>query len=238
MGISIRLDVAATFTHAQSLQIRTREPILRDSRLRLAQSGHRPVGRRSSCNDRKRKFHASPAYHELHCRSTCVLHQSWILTGIQHDNNLPPIVSALGIWNTSDLPGVYPLPATHIPAGQRLFRSSHLVSFRGYVALERLSCSAPLPGAVKHDAGQLVVTPGKGNDTQNFVRVKAGICNICPGSVPADEVSSRLTTRWYPCQAVLPAQVSRAHLRRLRTSLTDRVQRPQETLYRSVDCKT
>ncbi|GJE97574.1 phosphoglycerate mutase-like protein [Phanerochaete sordida] len=89
-----------------------------------------------------------------------------------HDNNLPDIVAALGLWNTSDVPGVYPLPNDHIPAAHRDFRASHLVSFHGHVALERLSCGQPLAHSVKHKAGQLVVLPGAGNDTEKFVRVR------------------------------------------------------------------
>lgn len=90
----------------------------------------------------------------------------------QHDNNLPPIISALGIWNTSKASGVYPLPVTHIPKGPREFHSSHLVSFRGYVALERLSCGKPLSANVKHQAGQIVLQPGKEAEAQKFIRIR------------------------------------------------------------------
>ncbi|KAJ7096500.1 phosphoglycerate mutase-like protein [Mycena crocata] len=63
-----------------------------------------------------------------------------LLMGFTHDNNLPPIISALGLWNTSRTRGVYPLSRT-APNTQRHFRASYLVAFRGYVALERLACS-------------------------------------------------------------------------------------------------
>ncbi|KXN92492.1 Acid phosphatase PHO1 [Leucoagaricus sp. SymC.cos] len=79
-----------------------------------------------------------------------------LIMSFTHDNNLPPIISALGVWNSSAQHSVFPLPATHIPSAKRSFRSSHLVTFRGYIALERLSCSKPLPPSVKHEAGKLV----------------------------------------------------------------------------------
>lgn len=59
----------------------------------------------------------------------------------QHDNNLPPIISALGLWNTSSQHNVYPLSTTK-PNSARKFRASYLVAFRGYVALERMTCSS------------------------------------------------------------------------------------------------
>jgi hypothetical protein len=87
---------------------------------------------------------------------------------LQHDNNLPPIISALGLWNASS---VSPLSLTH-PNPYRHFRSSYLVAFRGYVALERLSCEAPLGDSVQHKAGQVVLTPGKGKNAKKYVRVR------------------------------------------------------------------
>ncbi|EKM53795.1 uncharacterized protein PHACADRAFT_260319 [Phanerochaete carnosa HHB-10118-sp] len=95
-----------------------------------------------------------------------------LVTSFTHDNDLPDIIAALGIWNTSDIPGVYPLPNDHIPEGRREFVASHLVSFRGYVALERLSCGATLPSTVNHTSGQLVLLPGEGTDAQKFIRVR------------------------------------------------------------------
>ncbi|KAJ7510181.1 phosphoglycerate mutase-like protein [Mycena galericulata] len=65
-----------------------------------------------------------------------------LIMGFTHDNDLPPVIAALGLWNTSATPGVYPL--SHItPNPQRKFRSSYLVPFRGYIALERLACGPP-----------------------------------------------------------------------------------------------
>ena len=90
----------------------------------------------------------------------------------KHDNNLPPVVSALGVWNTSSSPGVYPLSTTRADP-RRKFRSSFLVSFRGYVALERLSCDphAP-PTSVRHTSGQVALGPGTSAGAQKYVRLK------------------------------------------------------------------
>ncbi|EIN09821.1 phosphoglycerate mutase-like protein [Punctularia strigosozonata HHB-11173 SS5] len=91
-----------------------------------------------------------------------------LLMSFTHDNNLPPIISALGLWNASDvspLSLVKPNPARH-------FRASNLVAFRGYVALERLSCEQPLGKSVHHTANQVVVTPGKGVNAKKYVRVR------------------------------------------------------------------
>ncbi|KIP03175.1 hypothetical protein PHLGIDRAFT_130304 [Phlebiopsis gigantea 11061_1 CR5-6] len=95
-----------------------------------------------------------------------------LIMSFTHDNNLPPIVSALGLWNTSHTAGVYPLPATRIPRAPFAFSASRLVSFRGYVALERLSCAAPLADTVKHTAGQRVALPGTAAGAQKYVRVR------------------------------------------------------------------
>lgn len=73
---------------------------------------------------------------------------------LKHDNNIPPLVSALGLWNNTVLSDTQrdtnPL---------REFRSGHLVAFRGYLALERLSCTPPQPlsedTGVFHQAGVL-----------------------------------------------------------------------------------
>ncbi|KAI0360773.1 phosphoglycerate mutase-like protein [Trametes cingulata] len=95
-----------------------------------------------------------------------------LLMSFTHDNNLPPVVSALGVWNTSDAPGVYPL-STKGPDPRRTFRSSRLVSFRGYVALERLSCDPhPPPSAVQHSAGHVSPSAGTGTQAQKFVRIR------------------------------------------------------------------
>ncbi|RDX54432.1 phosphoglycerate mutase-like protein [Lentinus brumalis] len=74
-----------------------------------------------------------------------------LIMSFTHDNNLPPVVSALGLWNTSLFPSVYPLSTAGPPNPHRAFRSSYLVSFRGYIALERLSAQinnavVPVPG--------------------------------------------------------------------------------------------
>ncbi|RDB18642.1 Acid phosphatase PHO1 [Hypsizygus marmoreus] len=62
-----------------------------------------------------------------------------LIMGFTHDNNLPPVLAALGLWNTSSTRGVYPLSPT-TPNPVRKFRSSYLVAFRGYIALERITC--------------------------------------------------------------------------------------------------
>ncbi|KAJ7721557.1 phosphoglycerate mutase-like protein [Mycena maculata] len=90
-----------------------------------------------------------------------------LIMGFTHDNNLPPVISALGLWNSSATPGVYPLSLT-TPSPARKFRSSYLVPFRGYVALERLACGAPPPQKVVHVAGQAPMNVS----TSSYVRVR------------------------------------------------------------------
>ncbi|KAG6917500.1 hypothetical protein DXG01_002364 [Tephrocybe rancida] len=91
-----------------------------------------------------------------------------LIMGFTHDNNLPPIVSALGLWNTSSSRDVYPLSLTK-PNTARNFRSSYLVAFRGYVALERLACTRNgNSDTVKHIANQLPLTGA----TDTYVRVR------------------------------------------------------------------
>ncbi|RPD65418.1 phosphoglycerate mutase-like protein [Lentinus tigrinus ALCF2SS1-7] len=95
-----------------------------------------------------------------------------LIMSFTHDNNLPPAVSALGLWNTSELSGVYPLSAKS-PNRRRTFRSSYLVSFRGYVALERLSCDEhDPPTSVKHIANQPILGPGASVNAQKYVRIR------------------------------------------------------------------
>ncbi|KAF5380006.1 hypothetical protein D9615_006256 [Tricholomella constricta] len=83
-----------------------------------------------------------------------------------HDNNLPPVVAAsLGLWNSSASPGVYPLSLTK-PDPNRELRSSYLVAFRGYVALEGMSCTRvrekrwSSTSAIKDINGAPVPVPG------------------------------------------------------------------------------
>ncbi|KAJ7256546.1 phosphoglycerate mutase-like protein [Mycena haematopus] len=91
-----------------------------------------------------------------------------LIMGFTHDNNLPPVISALGLWNTSNVHGVYPLSHT-TPNPLRKFRSSFLVAFRGYVALERLACSATGDSdKTVHVAG----APPANVSTTKFVRVR------------------------------------------------------------------
>nr|VWO97995.1 G-protein comlpex beta subunit CpcB [Ganoderma boninense] len=95
-----------------------------------------------------------------------------LIMSFTHDNNLPPIVSALGVWNSSALPDVYPLSIVRANPG-RTFRSSFLVSFRGYIALERMSCDAhDPPVSVTHTSGQVALGPGASANAQKYVRLK------------------------------------------------------------------
>ncbi|CAK5265064.1 unnamed protein product [Mycena citricolor] len=100
-----------------------------------------------------------------------------LIMSFTHDNNLPPIMSALGLWNNSDHEGVYPLSFTK-PSDRRQFRASHIVSFRGYVALERLSCTAHAPGKTVHHVANQTLTP----QTKQYVRVRV---NRAPVEIPA-----------------------------------------------------
>jgi len=100
-----------------------------------------------------------------------------LIMSFTHDNNLPPVVAALGLWNTSSSRGVYPLSLT-TPNPARTFRSSYLVAFRGYVALERMSCARDSESdVVKHVSNQLPI-PG---EKDIFVRV---LINRAPVPVP------------------------------------------------------
>ncbi|KAI0311187.1 phosphoglycerate mutase-like protein [Amylostereum chailletii] len=102
-----------------------------------------------------------------------------LLMSFTHDNNIPPIIAALGLWNESS---VSPLnPST--PDTRRHFRSSYLVSFRGYVALERLACSAPLKAGevVQHVAGVVNAVAGTGSNVAHYVRVRT---NNAPVPIP------------------------------------------------------
>ncbi|KII87239.1 hypothetical protein PLICRDRAFT_177012 [Plicaturopsis crispa FD-325 SS-3] len=55
-----------------------------------------------------------------------------LIMGFSHDNNIPPVIAALGLWGA-------PLSKTHADPARK-FRASHLVSFRGTVALEKMTC--------------------------------------------------------------------------------------------------
>ncbi|KAG6856608.1 hypothetical protein H0H87_002563 [Tephrocybe sp. NHM501043] len=124
-----------------------------------------------------------------------------LIMGFTHDNNLPPVVAALGLWNSSSASrNVYPLSLTR-PNPARTFRSSYLVAFRGYVALERLSCSrnGNNGGAVKHTANQLPITGA----TDAYVRVRINNapvpipgCASGPGAMcPLDKFTSYVKER-------------------------------------------
>ncbi|KAI0693965.1 phosphoglycerate mutase-like protein [Cytidiella melzeri] len=93
-----------------------------------------------------------------------------LLISTTHDNNIPPVVAALGILNSSASSNVFPLSPTK-PNPRRTFFASNMVNFLGHVALERLSCEAPLGSKVQHMAGQVNAMPGTGPDAKKFVRI-------------------------------------------------------------------
>ncbi|PSS37521.1 hypothetical protein PHLCEN_2v635 [Hermanssonia centrifuga] len=101
--------------------------------------------------------------------------------GFTHDNNIPPVIAALGLLNSSQEPGVFPLSPT-TPDPRRTFRASHLVNFLGHIALERLSCEAPLAQSVQHIIGQLAPVPGNGVHARKFVRIRV---NNAPVPIPS-----------------------------------------------------
>lgn len=131
---------------------------------------------------------------------------------VQHDNNLPPIISALGLWNSTttflgERESVYPLPPTRrVTDPARFFHSTYLVNFLGNVALERLTCTINGPTldqqqhqGVFHQAnvlgGHLNFTGAQSGKKQTFVRVRANdapipipSCSSGPGSTcPLDQ---------------------------------------------------
>ncbi|KAF9075328.1 histidine phosphatase superfamily [Rhodocollybia butyracea] len=129
-----------------------------------------------------------------------------LIMGFAHDTYLPPLISALGLWNNSVL-SITQRDSNPL----REFRSGHLVAFRGYLALERLSCTPPPPlsnnTGVFHQAGVLggsVVTLGTTTPVTNsttpklYVRVRADNapvpipkCSSGPGQTcPLDEFVS------------------------------------------------
>ncbi|VDC05071.1 unnamed protein product [Peniophora sp. CBMAI 1063] len=100
-----------------------------------------------------------------------------LLMGFTHDNNLPPVLAALGIWNDSTTSPLSPIA----PDSRRLFRASHVVSFRGHIALERLACEAPLNETVFHEAGVVNAIPGTGSGAEHYVRIRV---NRAPQPIP------------------------------------------------------
>ncbi|KAG6839524.1 hypothetical protein C0991_001881 [Blastosporella zonata] len=122
-----------------------------------------------------------------------------LIMGFTHDNNLAPVVAALGLWNSSSFHGVYPLSLTH-PNPLRNFRSSYIVAFRGYVAIERLACTRNgASDTVKHIANQFPLT----GPTDSYVRVRIDNapvaipgCTSGPGSTcPLDQFTSYVKRR-------------------------------------------
>ncbi|KAL0578341.1 hypothetical protein V5O48_003655 [Marasmius crinis-equi] len=118
-----------------------------------------------------------------------------LIMTFSHDNNIPPIIAALGLWNSSTSKhgeeNIYPLPITRrVDDPRRMFHSSYLVSFFGNVALERMSCDVNGPTekereeqGVFHQANVLggTVNGTQNGDTEVFVRVRA---NNAPILIP------------------------------------------------------
>ncbi|KAF8588893.1 phosphoglycerate mutase-like protein [Ramaria rubella] len=97
-----------------------------------------------------------------------------LLMGFTHDNDLPPVLAVLGLFNESSYA---PLNPTH-PDSARKFRSGFITPFRGTIALERLSCvqppSAAEPTVVHHiSGGSPKIFP-----TKQFVRVKVNEASV------------------------------------------------------------
>jgi acid phosphatase len=100
-------------------------------------------------------------------------------------------MSALGLWNgTGSHDHIYPLSLT-TPNPKRDFRASFLVSFRGYVALERLQCAIGAPTAkeaedqgVFHVANQLggIVKGHSQGHNATYVRVRV---SNAPVAIPS-----------------------------------------------------
>ncbi|KAF8515380.1 phosphoglycerate mutase-like protein [Hysterangium stoloniferum] len=100
-----------------------------------------------------------------------------LLMGFTHDNDLPPVIAVLGLFNESFYA---PLNPTRInPA--RKFRSGYITPFFGHIAMERMSCVLPAslatPALVHHVPG---VTPTP-LPTSQFVRIKV---NEAPVPIP------------------------------------------------------
>ncbi|KAF9269467.1 phosphoglycerate mutase-like protein [Marasmius fiardii PR-910] len=120
-----------------------------------------------------------------------------------HDNNIPPIISALGLWNSStgsgeDKETIYPLPVNkRIDDPRRMFHSSYLVSFYGNVALERMTCIIGGPNleeqrkkGVFHQANVLggTIKGVEEGKPKVFVRVRANNAPILiPGCTSGPE---------------------------------------------------
>jgi hypothetical protein len=150
---------------------------------------------------------------------------------VQHDNNLPPVISALGLWNTSRVPGVYPLSHT-TPNPLHQFRASYLVAFRGYVALERLACSATRDTEeTVHVAG----APPANVSTSKYirVRVRTSIAHARPGIN-----SHRLTARRSRFPGAPLAPVPPVRWRSSRPTSTRRARRPQGISCSGAVCRT
>ncbi|KAK4699832.1 acid phosphatase, partial [Phenoliferia sp. Uapishka_3] len=89
-----------------------------------------------------------------------------VLMAFTHDNDLSPLIAALGIFNETALN-----PTRITP--KRTFRSSNTISSGGRIALERLACAATVsePSFVKH----IAQTDHKSSMYSSFVRIKARI---------------------------------------------------------------
>ena len=134
--------------------------------------------------------------------------------------------------------GVYPL-STKSPNRHRTFRSSYLVSFRGYVALERLSCDKhDPPTSVKHTANQLVLSPGAGADAHKYVRIRVSALAVSSyPSIGTAHAIGRSTTLSFPYQDARRVPGLRAPSRHLKHTSRS-VLRLRGILLRLVVCRT
>lgn len=85
-------------------------------------------------------------------------------------NDVPPILAVLGLLNNTSYAPLDPL----CPNTSRKYRASYIVSFRGTVALERLSCDNTWSKGnttVHHIAGSVPLT----QSTSQYVRVKVSV---------------------------------------------------------------
>jgi hypothetical protein len=106
-----------------------------------------------------------------------------LLMSFSHDNDLTPLIAALGVWNDRAYAPLHPTRADP----DRKFRSSYGITFAGRVALERISC------------GWL------GTHVRLRVRARA---RVSPAQ--AADAARRSTTRPSRCPAAIGARAARA----------------------------
>lgn len=84
-----------------------------------------------------------------------------------------------------------------------------MVSFRGYVALERLSCEPASRSPVRHTRGVIGAVLGKGDKAKKYVRVRVRFVFLLVATwyrlLCLSVYIARLTTRLSPSRTALPA---------------------------------